>query len=149
MKKSTVAFVLVLLILAAYIAYDTQKGRSFFLGIFSHEEAKLNDAVLSFMEDIKFKDFKKAATYHSPEDQKTVNIPRLLEDLFKVKPEFLDIMAYSILDTSLDSTKTRGRVKVKAKVHLLNSDEIRNPEVIFYFHKKGGAWFMELESSLR
>ena len=149
MKKSTVSFVLVLLILGAYILYDTQKGQSFFLGLFSKDKGIMSDIVLSFMEDIKFKDFEKAATYHTPEDQKNVDIPRLLERLFRVKPEFLDIMEYNILDTSIDSTRKRGRVKLKAKVKLLNSDEIRNPEVIFYFHKKAGKWYMELESSLK
>jgi hypothetical protein len=149
MKKSSVAFILILLVLGGYIAYDAQKGRSFFMKLFSKDRGLISDKVLSFMEDIKFKDFEKAATYHSPEDRKKVDIPNLLERLFKVKPEFLDIMEYNVLDTSLDSTGKRGRVKLKAKINLLNSDEIKTPEVIFYFHKKTGKWYMELESSLR
>jgi len=149
MKKSNITFILVLLVLGGYIAYDVQGGRSFFLGLFSKDQSIMSDNALSFMEDVKFKDFKTAATYHSPEDQKNVDIPRLIERLFRVKPEFLDIMEYNILETSLDSTGKRGRVKLKAKVRLLNSDEIKTPEVIFYFHKKGEEWYMELESSLK
>ena len=149
MKKSTVSFILVLLIVGGYVLYDTRKGGPFFPGLFSRDKGAMNAMALSFMEDIKYKDFEKAATYHTPEDQKKVDIARLLEGLFRVKPEFLDIMEYSILDTSIDSTQKRGRVKLKAKVNLLNSTETRNPEMIFYFHKKEGKWFMELESSLR
>ena len=149
MKKSTVAFVLIILALGAYFAYDAQWGRSFFLGLFSEEKKIVNELSLSFMEDIKFKDFEKAATYHSPEDQKEINIPRLIEKIFKIKPELLDIMDFRILETSLDSSRKRGRVKVKAKVHTLNSDKIEHPEMILYFHNKNGKWYMELESSLK
>ena len=149
MKKSTIALILVILALGGYFAYDAQWGRSFFLGLFSEDQKILRETSLSFMEDIKFKDFQKAATYHSPQDQKKVNIPKLIERMFKVKPELLDVMNYQILDTSLDSSKKRGRVKVKAKVNLLNSDKIRQPEMILYFHNKDGRWYMELESSLK
>jgi len=149
MKKSTVAFILVILVLGAYFGYNSKWGRAFFLSLLSEDHKTLNEQTLSFMEDIKFKDFKKAASYHSPEDQKKANIPRLIEKLFKVKPELLDIMEYQILDVSLDSSKKRGRVKVKAKIHMLNSDKTKHPEMILYFHHKSGKWFMELESSLR
>lgn len=149
MKKSTIAFFLVILALGGYFVYDAQWGRSFFLGLFSEDQKIFSKLALSFMEDIKFKDFEKAATYHSPEDQEKVNIPQLIERLFRVKPELLDIMEYQVLDTSMDSSKKRGRVKIKAKVHMLNSDKIEQPEMILYFHHKNGKWFMELESSLR
>ncbi|MFC1859287.1 hypothetical protein ACFL9U_14855 [Thermodesulfobacteriota bacterium] len=149
MKKSTVAFILVILALGAYFAYDSQWGKSLMLGVFSKDRDTLNQMSLSFMEDIKFKDFKKAATYHHPEDQKKQNIPKLIERLFKIKPEFLDIMEYNILETSLDSSRKRGRVKLKAKVNVLNSNKIKNPELILYFHNKNGKWYMELESSLK
>ena len=149
MKKSTVAFILVIMAIGGYFAYDAQWGRSFFLGLFSEDQKTLREMALSFLEDIKFKDFEKAATYHNLEDQKKVNIPHLIERIFKIKPEFLDIMDYEILDTSLDSSKKRGRVKVKAKIHMLNSDKIKQPELILYFHNKDGKWYMELESSLK
>ena len=149
MKKSTVAFVLVALAVGGYILYDSQWGRSVLMGIFSEDLARIEEISLAFMEDIEFKDFNKAASYHSPEDQEKVDIPKLMERLFKIKPEFLDVMEYTILDSTLDSTGTRGRVKMKAKVNVLNSGKIKNPEFILYYKKKGEAWFMELESSLR
>ncbi|MCP4107133.1 MAG: hypothetical protein GY749_16595 [Desulfobacteraceae bacterium] len=149
MKKSTVAFILILLLAGGYFAYDSQWGRSFILGLFSEDKKILADMALSFLEDIKFKDFKKAASYHHPEDQKKADIPKLIERLFKIKPELMDIMEYNILETSLDSSKTRARIKVKAKVHILNSDKIKDPEMMLFFHKKEEKWYMELESSLK
>jgi hypothetical protein len=149
MKKSTVAFVLVALAVGGYILYDSQWGRSVLMGFFSEDLARIEEISLAFMEDIKFKDFNKAASYHSPEDREKVDIPKLMERLFKIKPELLDVMEYSILESTLDSTGTRGRVKMKAKVNVLNSGKIKNPEFILYYKKDGNEWFMELESSLR
>jgi hypothetical protein len=149
MSKSTVALILVILGVGAYIFYDSQWGRSIYLGLFS-EDLQLIEAIsMSFMEDVQFKDFDKAVSYHSPEDREKIDIPRLMRKLFMIKPELIDVMDYSVLESSLDSTGTRGRVKVKAKVNVLNSDKIKHPEVILYFHKKGDQWYMELESSLR
>lgn len=149
MKKSTIAFIIVILTLTGYFAYDAQWGRTLLIGLFSEDRKILEQMSLSFLEDIKYKDFKSAATYHHPENQKQANIPKLIERLFKVKPELLDIMEYEILETTLDSSKKRGRVKLKAKVNLLNTNKIKNPEMILYYHKKDEKWYMELESSLR
>ncbi len=149
MKKSTVAFLLVLMAVGGYIVYDSQWGRSVLMGFFSEDLARIEEISLTFMEDIKFKDFDKAASHHSPEDRKEVDIPKLIQRLFKIRPELLDLMEYSVLDSSLDSTGTRGRVKMKTKVNVLNSGKIRNPEFILYYMKQGDAWYMELASSLR
>jgi len=149
MKKTTMAFFLVILLLAGFFAYNAEWGKSIFRSFLSEDLKIIREISLSFMEDIRFKDFDKAASYHHPEDQKKVNIPRLIQRIFKIKPELLDIMEYEILDATLDSTGDRGRVKLKAKVQLLNSDKIKSPEMILYFHKKNGKWYMELQSSLK
>lgn len=149
MNKSTIAFILVILVVGGYFAYDAELGQSLFINLFSKDKKTVNETTLAFMEDIKFKDFKKAATYHHPDDQKEADIPKLIERLFRIKPELLDIVEYSILETSLDSSKKRAKVKLTAKVHMLNSDKIKNLEMIIYYHKKGEKWYMELESSLR
>ncbi|MDM8517045.1 hypothetical protein QUF76_12660 [Desulfobacterales bacterium HSG16] len=149
MNKSTIAFILVILVVGGYFAYDAELGQSLFISLFSKDKKIVNETTLAFMEDIKFKDFKKAATYHHPDDQEKANIPKLIERLFRIKPELLDIMEYSTLETSLDSSKKRAKVKLTAKVHMLNSDKIKNLEMIIYYHKKGEKWYMELESSLR
>ena len=149
MKRSTLLLALVLLGIFLFLARDARLGGDLFSGLFSGELTELSKRSLSFMEDLRFKDFEKAASYHRPEDRERADIPRLIERLFKIKPEFLDIMDYQVLDSSLDSSGRRARVKLKAKVHLLNSDEIREPEFILYYHKDdAGQWYMELESSL-
>jgi hypothetical protein len=44
---------------------------------------------------------------------------------------------------------SNSKFQIKAKIHMLNSDKIEQPEMIFYFYHKNGKWFMELESSLK
>jgi hypothetical protein len=149
MKKSTVAFIVVLLALGAFFAMDARKEGFSLFRLFSEDKKTIERMTLSFMEDIQFKDFDRAASYHHPDDRQKHDIPKLIERLFQIKPELLDIMEYKILESDLDSSGNRGRVKVKTKVHRLNTDDFRDAELMFYYHKKDGNWHMELESSLR
>lgn len=113
--------------------------------------AILRKISLSFWEDIQFKDFKKAARYHTPVKQETVDIPHLIQRLFIQKPEALDIMDYEVMFVETDSTQLRSRVKCRVKVKTLADQKIREQEVMFYFHRKSktAPWYMELEDSLR
>jgi hypothetical protein len=151
MRKSGIAFViLVLLGLGFYFfatKYEIKIGA--FQFVFSKEKKLLQELTSAFLEDIQFKDFDKAATYHTVEDQKTVDIPDLLERLFQIKPELLDIMKYEITGVEVDKSGTRARVKTHTTVKLLNTDEIKEPDLIFYWHKQGEQWYMKLESSLQ
>ncbi len=148
MKKNTLVLFLTIIAISFFLFRGSDFSSLNMFTFLSKDVRILQKFSIAFFEDLKFKDFDNAAKYHSLKDQKKVNIPKLIESLFKVKPEFLDIMEYNILETSLDSSKTRARVKMKTKVNLLNSGKIRNPEVILYYHKKNGKWYMELESSL-
>ena len=151
MRKSGIVFlILVLLGLGLYFfvtKYDIKIGA--FQFIFSKEKKLLQELTRAFLEDIQFKDFDKAAMYHTPEDQEQVDIPDLLERLFKIKPEFLDIMKYEITDVDIDNSGARARVKTHTTVKLLNTDEIKEPDVIFYWYKQDDQWYMKLESSLQ
>jgi hypothetical protein len=110
----------------------------------------LSGKVTSFLEDIEFKDFKKAATYHNAEDQKTVDIPKLIEEKFFVKPEFLDIMKYEVKEIEIDSSGKRSKVKTRTIFKVLNTGEVKDLEMIFYFQKADdGNWYMQLKSSLQ
>jgi hypothetical protein len=149
MKKTTLLFILLLLLFGGYFALDSGTAKNWLSGVISRDLKSVREQTLSFLEDIRFKDFQSAARYHSPEDRKKADIPKLIERMFKIKPEFLDIMEYRLLEASLDSSKKRARVKTKIKVNVLNSGKIKNPEIIFYYHKMRGRWYMELESSLR
>jgi hypothetical protein len=112
---------------------------------------QLRRTSMTFWEDIQFKDFDRAASYHSPEKQESVDIPFLIQRLFAVKPEALDIMSYEIVLADIDSTGNRGRVKTRVKVKILVDEKIREKEVMLYFHREDAAspWYMELEDSLR
>ena len=151
MRKSAIVFLLLILIgLGIYFfvtKYSINIGDLRF--IFHKDKNILRNLTIDFLEDIKFKDFDKAATYHTKEDQETVDIPRLLERLFKIKPELLDIMKYEITGVDLDRSGTRARVKTHTTIKVLNSGKIKEPDVIFYWHKEGEQWYMKLESSLQ
>ena len=152
MRKSAVVFLILILLgggIYLFVSkYDIKIGSFQFL--FSKEKGLLKDLTVAFLEDIQFKDFDKAATYHTKEDQKNVDIPKLLERLFKIKPEFLDIMKFEITGVDIDKSGTRARVKTHTTVKLLNTDELKEPDVIFYWNKQDdGKWYMNLESSLQ
>ncbi len=114
------------------------------------ETRKLGELARSFLEDVKFKDFKAAAQYSTPEDRDKADIPKLIERLFQVKPELLQIDNIELVAADVDSTGKRARTKLKTDVKLLNSNELKHPEILLYW-KKGehGQWFMDLASSLQ
>jgi hypothetical protein len=151
MRKSAIVFLILIGIgVGIYLfatKYDFQIGSLQFA--FSKEKHALNKLTTAFLEDIRFKDFQKAATYHTKEDQQRVNIPQLIERLFKIKPEFVDIIRYEITGIDLDSGGTRARVKTHTTIKVLNTSELRENDVIFYWQKSDGQWYMKLESSLQ
>ena len=112
---------------------------------------ELRRTSLRFWEDIQFKDFRRAARYHAPEVQETVDIPFLLQRLFQVKPEALDVMHYEVVFADLDSSGDRGRVKNRVKVKVLADGTIREQEVMLYFERADARspFYMKLEDSLR
>jgi hypothetical protein len=115
------------------------------------DRGKLRQLSHSFLEDIQFKDFKRAAKYHEPKLRKSVDIPYLLERLFLLKPELLDIMQHEILFSKIDSTNLRGRVKARVKYKNLANGKLQERELMLYYYRKdeNSPWFMRLESSLR
>ncbi len=151
MKKILILFVLLAGLAVGALIISGRAGGGDVLGTGSAADRnQLSQIALKFMEDLRFKDFQHAASYHSAEDRKKVNIPQLIEQWFAVKPETLDIMRYEIQKVDIDSTGKRGRVKVKTVIKILNANEIKEPEMMLYFFKDPAeGWIMELESSLR
>ena len=153
MKKSLILTLSVLLLAGGYVTgahYSGGAWPTFGLPI-GGPEAMLRQTALSFWEDIQFKDFNNAARYHDPSTQDEVDIPFLLERLFAVKPELLDVMEYEVVFADVDSSGLRARVKTRIKVKELARGKIREQEIILYFQRKdpGSDWYMVLESSLR
>ncbi len=66
MKKTTLALTFILLVLGVYFYYDSRSQHSSLPIISSEDERIVNQKSMSFLEDLKYKDFDKAATYHSP-----------------------------------------------------------------------------------
>lgn len=127
------------------------------LNLGGSEKTFLKDRTVDFLEDIKFKDFKTASTYHLAEAQKKRDIPDLIRRVFAVKHEVLDIKDYKILGVEMDRSKGRARVRALVYFHVLGTKKVRdsarsrdNVEMLFYWFKQpDGTWAMELESSLR
>ncbi len=153
MKKAVTALLVLALLLGGYLAVAHISGGAFStLGLaLGGDRAALRRVALSFLEDIQFKDFESAASYHAPDIRDNVDIPFIIQRLFTVKPEALDIMDYDVVFAEIDSGGLRARVKVRVKVKLLLNALIEEREVLLYFERDSvdDPWYMKLEDSLR
>jgi hypothetical protein len=153
MKKLILAFIVLSALAGGYLlAAHLSGGALYAFGLpLGSARGELRRAATSFLEDIQFKDFKRAASYHAPEKQAQVDIPFIIQRLFQIKPEALDIMRHEIVFAEVDSTGLRGRVKARVKVKDLIRGEIRQQELLLYFERQGprAPWHMKLEDSLR
>ncbi len=153
MKKALTALLVLSLLLGGYLGVAHVSGGAFStLGLaLGGDRGALRRIALAFLEDVQFKDFASAASYHAPDLIDSVDIPFLLQRLFAVKPEALDIMDYEIVFAELDSSNLRARVKARVKVKLLLDETIQEREFILYFDRDSvdDPWYMKLEDSLR
>ena len=153
MKRALIAFLVVLILAGGYLGVAHLSGGAFYtFGLpLGGDRGLLRRIATQFIEDIQFRDLVGAAKYHSPEDQAGVDIPYLLWQLFKVKPEALDIMDYEVVFVDLDSGGNRARVKLRLKAKFLGDGKIREQEIMLYFNRanKGAPWYMKFEDSLR
>ena len=153
MKKALTALLVLGLLLGGYLGVAHVSGGAFStLGLaLGGDRGALRRIALAFLEDVQFKDFVSAASYHAPDLIDSVDIPFLLQRLFAVKPEALDIMDFEIVFAELDSSNLRARVKARVKVKLLLDETIQEREFILYFDRDSvdDPWYMKLEDSLR
>jgi hypothetical protein len=153
MKKLLATLFLVAALAGGYVAVVHFSGGAFWtLGLaLGGDRGALRRIALDFMEDIQFKDFVSAASYHAPGLIETVDIPFLIQRLFAVKPEALDFMDYEIVFADLDSSGLRARVKVRVKAKFLVNERIDERELVLYFYRDSvnDPWYMKLEDSLR
>ncbi len=102
-----------------------------------------------FLDDIRFKDFAHAGTFHTASDQAAVNIPAMIESKFAIKPEQLDIQETRIERIDLDPEGRRAKAVTVWHTKWLNMKEVRDVEVALYWQKGAdGLWYMQLKSSL-
>ena len=153
MKKVLTALVVLALLFGSYLAVAHVSGGAFStLGLaLGGDRGALRRIALEFLEDVQFKDFFSAASYHAPDIRDSVDIPFLIQRLFTVKPEALDIMDFGIVFAELDSSGLRARVKVRVKAKLLINELMEERELILYFERDSvtDPWYMKLEDSLR
>ena len=109
----------------------------------------LNEKSLRFFECIKFKEFDEAAGFHNEADRKESDIPKMLEEIFHVPPENLDINNVYVVASEIDSSGVLGKVKLQMSVKVLNSGKQKNPEVNLFWKKENSLWFLKLKSSLK
>jgi hypothetical protein len=153
MKKILTLGIVLLVLGGGYLAAAHLSGGAFpTLGLkLGGDRGILRRISTAFLEDVQFKDFKRAASYHAPALQASVDIPFLLQRLFQLKPEQLDIMHHEIMFAEVDSTGLRGRVKTRIKAKELVRGDIRQQELMLYYERAapGAPWYMKLEDSLR
>lgn len=159
MRKSLIALVIVAVIAgAAVLFFATPVGLSVGgVDLGGTERAWLRERSVDFLEDLQFKDFDTAATYHLGETQVARDIPQLIRKVFLIKHEVLDIIRYEITEVDLDRSKTRARVRCLIDFRVMGDSAIRDkPEskrnvemMLYWFRGDDGKWTMELESSLR
>ncbi len=153
MKKVVMAVLVLSLLLGGYLTVAHISGGAFStLGLLlGGDRGDLRRVALAFLEDIQFKDFTSAAGYHSPETRDSVDIPFLIQRLFTVRPEALDIMDYEVVFAEIDESGLRARVKLRVTVKLLLNALINEREVILFFEREtvNDPWYMKLEDSLR
>ncbi len=153
MKKLFPVVLVLAALLGGYLAVAHLSGAAFStLGLpLGGDRGLLRRIALDFMEDIQFKDFEAAASYHAPDLIESVDIPFLIQRLFQVKPEALDIMDYEIVFADIDSSDLRARVKVRVRAKLLLNERIEEREFVLYFDRDdpSSPWYMKLEDSLR
>jgi hypothetical protein len=133
-------------------------GISSLLYFMNEDQKELFKLAEKFLEAIKYKDFKAAADFHNAADMKKADIPKLIERLFKVKHELLNIRDLAVTKVDVDSTGKRARTFFNANVEMLNSlqkggdgkqRKHNDTEGILYWQKEDGKWVMKLESSLK
>ena len=153
MKKAVTALLVLSLLGGGYLGVAHLSGGAFAtLGLaLGGDRGALRRLALSFLEDIQFKDFVSAASYHAPALRESVDIPFIIQRLFTVRPEALDIMDYDVVFAEVDSGGLRARVKLRVKVKLLLNEQINEREVLLYFERDSvdDPWYMKLEDSLR
>lgn len=159
MRKKSLILSLVVVGLAGAALFGLQQARLVDVARldFSGQTKWLADRSFDFLEDLKFKDFAKASTYHLAETQAERDIPELIRRVFGIKHEVLDIERFEVVEVDLDRSGERARVRMRVYFNVLgdrtvreNASSRRDIELLLYWFKQAdGQWAMELESSLR
>jgi len=96
-----------------------------------------------FMEDIEFKDWDRAASYHTWAEKQEADIPEQIRKLFGIKPEQLHIENVRLMGVDMSEDGLRARTRFKAHVEVLNSaqgeeeeNKNRDMEINLYWQRR-------------
>jgi hypothetical protein len=144
MKK--LLFALLVLAAAAGTAFLMSEG---YLPGWQSDKAVIKRKSHRFLECLKFKEFDEAVSFHSPADIKArPDMPKLLENFFKIPHENLDIQDINIDFIEFDSTGRLAKAKTTCGVSVLNTKENKRPESVLYWKKVDGNWYLDLRTTL-
>ncbi len=115
--------------------------------LYASDKKILRDKSYRFWECIKFKSFDQAAEFDASQDKETT--ARLIERIFRVKPENLDVQEVDVMHEDLDRTGKLGRTKTRLTGEMLNPKKPMQIEVMLFWEKEGEEWWLKLESSLK
>lgn len=153
MKRILIVFGVLGVLFGGYVVASHLSGGAlplpFDVGL-GGSQGELRRTTLSFWEDVQFKKFDKATSYHSPEDQDRVDIPYLVRRIFRQPPETIDFKDYEILWVDLDSSGLAARVRSRVKVEHLGAGKILKQDMLLYYFRatKESPWYMKFEDSL-
>jgi hypothetical protein len=146
MKK---LFLLALLVVGVVgFFYASSEGYLGGLSGSGDDKREIRDKTIRFFECLKFKEFKEASAFHNEEDQEAADIPSMIEDLFQVPPEYLDIQDIALMYVEIDSSGILAKSKTRCHAKELNTGQEKDHEVILYWKKEADQWFLKLRSSL-
>ena len=114
--------------------------------LYTSDRKILRDQSYRFWECIKFKSFDQAAEFDRDEDKETT--ARLIERIFRVKPENLDLQRVDIVTVDIDGTGLLASTKARLEGEILNPKKPTEIEVKLYWEKQGEGWELKLRSSL-
>lgn len=130
MKKVLAVLVAVLVVGGIALAGLQPWGFSLF-GVeyaWSPEYRAVQQLGRDFMEDIQFKDWKRAASYHTWAEKQEADIPEQIRKLFGIKPEQLHIENVRLMGVDISEDGLRARTRFKAHVEVLNTTQKEEEE---------------------
>ncbi|MBI4816295.1 MAG: hypothetical protein HY791_08555 [Deltaproteobacteria bacterium] len=116
------------------------------------KKAWIEKETLAFVEDLQFKDFDRAASHHLIQKKDKRDVAKMIHDVFKIKHELLDIHSYRVVQSDMDDSGRRARVRVNVQFSVLGPADVRDDpkshqdvDMMFYwFEQDDGTWGMEL-----
>ena len=138
-----IVLILVLLLGGAAAGYAVLGG---YTPLYTSDKKILRDQTQQFWEYVKFKSFDRAAEFDQNADKEET--ARLLERIFKIKPENLDLREIDVLYAEIDGSGDLGRTKTRIDGAVLNPAAERTLEVMLFWEREEGRWWLKLRSSL-